>query len=161
MRRYTIWDEIRKMQEQIDSVFENFFSQAPESRALLRMPETEKSRELVLSDFRPALLDMWEDEKNIYLEAELPGIDKKDIKVSIDDDSVEIRAETRFEEKRDDKKKGYYRLERRYAGFYRCLELPKSVDKEKAKAEFNNGILKITMPKVKSEEQSKKEIKVE
>ncbi|MEM4368419.1 MAG: Hsp20/alpha crystallin family protein, partial [Candidatus Anstonellales archaeon] len=159
----TIWDEIRRMQDQIDSLFENFFTSIPgERRFLLESAEkSESTRELALSEYRPALLDMWEDDKNIYLEAEIPGVEKKDIKVTVDDNSVEIKAESKFEEKKEDKKKGYYRLERRYSGFYRCLELPKSVDKEKAKAEYSNGVLKVTLPKLKSEEQSKKEVKVD
>jgi HSP20 family protein len=78
---------------------------------------------------------------------ELPGIDKKDVLVSVNEDRIEIKAE-----KSQDKKtqqKDYYHQERSYVGFYKSFFLPVKVDPEKAKMKFENGVLVITMPKTK------------
>lgn len=161
-KRYTIWDEMRRMQEQIDSLFENFFSGEPffgGTQNLLESP-TGKKGELITSNYKQPISDIYETDKEIIAEVEMPGVKKNDIKVHVSDRGLEIKAETHAEVKREDKKKGMYRFERNYSGFYRYFSLPNNVDANKANAEYKEGILKITMPKLKEEEHKKKLLKI-
>jgi len=89
-----------------------------------------------------------EDKKsNIEVSAELPGIDKKDIKVKIEKNRMEIKAEQKKE--KETKKKDFYKKERSYSGYYRSFTLPETVMPSKAKKTFKNGVLKIIIPKAK------------
>jgi len=89
-----------------------------------------------------------EDKKNkIEITAELPGIDKKDIKTKIEKNRMEIKAEQKKE--KEIKKKDFYKKERSYSGYYRSFTLPETVEPGKAKKIFKNGVLKITIPKAK------------
>jgi HSP20 family protein len=99
-------------------------------------------------------LDLYEKENNLIVEAELPGIPKDAVKITCTDSTLTIQGETRKEA--EEKKEGYHRTERRYGSFYRAVTLPESVDYGKAKAEFRDGVLKITLPKsAKPEEKSR------
>ena len=75
--------------------------------------------------------------------ADLPGLDKQDVSIEITDDSVIIQGERRDE--RTDDREGYYRTERSYGSFYRVVPLPEGAITETAKANFNNGVLEITV----------------
>lgn len=94
--------------------------------------------------FVPAI-DMHEDDKNLYITAELPGIEKEDIKISLHNDVLTISGERKREEKKENE--NYYHLEMCYGAFNRSITLPVEVDSEKVEASFKNGILKIQLPK--------------
>ncbi len=96
---------------------------------------------------REPLVDIVDKEKELLLTAELPGVDKKDIDVSIDDDSLAIRAESRQEKKEESREQGYYFHERAFQGFFRKIPLPAEVVAGKIKAEFKDGILTVNLPK--------------
>lgn len=85
--------------------------------------------------------------KTIEITAEMPGINQKDIKIHIERNRVEIKAEQKQETAI--KKKNFYRQERSYTGFYRAFNLPTAVNPKKAKTVLKNGLLKIVMPKEK------------
>jgi len=155
--RYSIFDEMRRMQEQMDAMFDNFFGGDPffgKTQNLLEGPS--KKGDLVSSNYKQPLSDVYETEKEVIAEIEMPGMNKKDIKVHVSDDGIEIKAETNAEIKHEDKKKGMYRFERNYSGFCRHFSLPSNVDASKANAEYKDGVLKITVPKLKVEEHKKK-----
>lgn len=171
--RYTIWDEIRRMQQQIEYMFENFFTSDPLSDAfidrmdkinrsnfLLEGPQKQGKVEIITSRYRQPISDIYETDKEIIAEIEMPGVDKKDIQVSIDKNSIEVKAESKTEVKNEDNKKGMFRFERNYSGFYRHFALPDNVDTDKANAEYKEGILKIVVPKLKIEQQKKKLIDI-
>ncbi len=163
MNRYTIWDEMRRMQQQMDAMFEHFFENDPfmtERHNLLEGPSTGKKGELIASNYKNPVSDIYETDKEVIAEVEMPGIDKKDIQVHVDKDGIEIKAETKAELKHEDKRKGMYRFERNYSGFYRHFSLPNNVNTDKANAEYKDGILKVTLPKLKIEESKKKLIDV-
>ena len=80
----------------------------------------------------------------LVLCVDLPGTKPQDVKVEVSDDAVIIRGERKHE--REDKDEGYYRSERRYGSFYRSIPLPEGAETDKAKAEFTNGELKISIP---------------
>lgn len=100
-------------------------------------------------------VDVYEKDNSIVVEAEIPGAKKEDIEVKVKDNSIVIRGEVKKEEEK--KEENYYRSERFYGRFERVLPLPTDVKVEEAKATFENGILKLTIPKVSQE----KEVKVE
>lgn len=94
-----------------------------------------------------------EDEKNITVEAELPGMDSKDVDISLQNNMLVLQGEKKFEDEK--KEDNYKRIERSYGAFYRTIPLSASVDEDKVKATFKNGVLNITLPK-KNVEQGKK-----
>ncbi len=97
-----------------------------------------------LGTFRPSV-NVVEDDKEIRVSAELPGIDEKDIEVSLSKDSLTIKGEKK--EEKEDKGKNYYRMERTYGSFSRTIPLPTEIDADKVKAQFKKGVLTVTLPK--------------
>jgi len=86
-----------------------------------------------------------EDEQNIIVEAELPGMESKDIDISLQNNMLVLQGEKRFEEER--KQGNYQRIERSYGSFSRTIPLSSQVDENKVKASFKNGVLTVTLPK--------------
>lgn len=145
----------------MDSMFRNFFNSEPLIGSdMLLEDNTGKKGDLVSSNFVAPDSDLYETDKKIVAEIDMPGVDKKDIKVNVNKDSIEVKAEKKHEMKQEDKKKGMYRFERSFSGFYRNFALPSNVDAEKAEAEYKDGVLKVTVPKVQVEESRKKLLEV-
>jgi HSP20 family protein len=107
--------------------------------------------------FRPSI-DMAEDEKQIIVTAELPGMDEKDIEITLSKDALTIKGEK--QEEKDEKDKESYYMERSFGSFQRVIPIPKEVNVEKVEASFKKGVLSITMPKVKEEKVSRKKIQI-
>jgi len=103
-------------------------------------------------------VDISEDESAIFIEADMPGIKKEDIKVSLEDGVLSICAERVHNE--EEKKKGYHRVERSWGSLSRSFTVGENVDPEKIEAAYDNGVLNIKVPKVKPEPKSGKEITV-
>lgn len=104
--------------------------------------------------FNPRV-DVKESDKEIAISAELPGMEDKDIDISLTKDALTIKGEKKQE--KEDKGKDYYRMERSYGSFTRMIPLPAEIDTDKAKAEFKKGVLNISLPKtVKSIKETKK-----
>lgn len=97
-----------------------------------------------LGSFYPDI-DVTETDKEIKVSAELPGMDDKDIDVSLTKNALTLKGEKK--EEKEEKKKDYYRMERSYGSFSRTIHLPVEIDTEKAKAQFKKGVLIITLPK--------------
>ncbi|MEN6333235.1 MAG: Hsp20/alpha crystallin family protein [Phycisphaerales bacterium] len=102
-------------------------------------------------------VDVKEEDNHVVVSAELPGIDQKDIDVTVTRDSVRIAGEKKREEEKEER--GYYRHETSYGSFERVIDLPSEVDENKADAEFSKGVLTIRLPK--SEQARSKQKKVE
>ena len=143
-----IFDEMLRFRDEINRWLEDFMGEAPESFVAPRFVGVKEP-----------LVDMYEDENEIIVTMELPGINKEDIKIRIRDNVLEISADVKKEDKYKDK--NVLRMERRATKFYRRIMLPVQVDTKKAKATYNNGILEIRMPKLKKEEEKGEEIKIE
>ena len=107
-------------------------------------------------ELRAPLVDVFEEKDDIVVKAEVPGIDKDNIEVTLSDSTLTIKGEKKKQE--EVKEENYYRSERHYGSFVRAVELPKEVHADKVKASFKNGILEVRMPK--TEEAKAKEIKV-
>ena len=110
---------------------------------------------LTTANFAPPV-DVYEDEHNISLNVEVPGIEEKDIDVSIENNTLTIRGERRFE--KEEKEENFQRIERRYGSFSRSFTLPNSVDREQVSASYNRGVLKVRL--AKKSESKPKQIKV-
>jgi HSP20 family protein len=109
-----------------------------------------------VGDFTPRV-DISEDEKNLSFQAELPGLSKEDVKVTLVDNVLTIRGEKKREEKQEDK--NFMRIERSFGSFTRSFNLPEVVEPDAINAQFNNGVLNITIPK--KEPVKPKELEVE
>jgi HSP20 family protein len=94
--------------------------------------------------FTPSV-DVKENEKEFIIKAELPGVEEKDIEVTVANDSVTIKGEKK--EEKEDKDKNYYYMERSYGSFSRVIPLEAEIESSKAEARFKNGILDIKIPK--------------
>jgi len=130
------WDPFRDvvtLRERMNRMFEDVFS----GRA-------EEGKELTTSTWAPAV-DIFETEKELVLTAEIPGVDEKDVEIKIEDNTLSLKGERKFE--KETKEENYHRIERSYGSFYRAFTLPNSIDPEKIQATHENGVLKITMPK--------------
>lgn len=93
-------------------------------------------------------VDVSETDKEIAVTAELPGIEPKDVEITLDKGLLTIRGEKKFEE--EEKKENYHRIERSYGSFTRSISLPAEVDESKVKAKFDKGVLNVTMQKSKT-----------
>jgi HSP20 family protein len=99
---------------------------------------------LASASWAPAV-DIYETDHDVVMKAELPGIDPKDVEVRVEDGTLYLKGERKFQN--EIKKENYHRVERSYGSFTRSFTLPNSVDADKAKAEYKNGVLTLTMPK--------------
>jgi HSP20 family protein len=135
-QRYS--DPFSALRAEMDSLFDSFMGGLP---VFPRMFGTTDDRGFVLTPH----MDVKETDKEIVVEAELPGIDEKEVSLALQDGVLTIRGEKKHEHEED---KGNYRVsERRYGSFQRSVRLPDTVDEDKVEASFNNGVLKVSLPK--------------
>ena len=110
---------------------------------------------LTTTSFAPPV-DIYEDEHTITLKMEVPGIDEKDIDVRIENNTLTVHGERKIE--KEEKEENYRRVERQYGSFTRTFTLPQTVDSERVSANYDKGVLKISLPK--KAEAKPKQIKV-
>ncbi len=103
-------------------------------------------------------LDVYETDNNLVVEASLPGISPDDVDISIVGDTLTIKGEVKHEAEKEEKGRYHYR-ERRYGAFQRSVTLPTNVDTDAAEAVFENGVLKLTLPKVEEAKPKRIEVK--
>jgi HSP20 family protein len=103
-------------------------------------------------------VEVRQDQNNLIVTAELPGINKDNVKVEVTNEGLAISGERRSEH--EDKRQGYYRSERSYGRFYRLVPLPEGVDPEKAKAQFKEGVLEVQVPLPESMQRRNREIPI-
>ncbi len=110
---------------------------------------------LTTANFIPAV-DIYEDEKKVVLKLEVPGLEEKDLNVSVEKNTLTVKGERKFE--KEEKEENFHRIERRYGSFYRAFTLPTTVDTESVAASYNAGVLKVEL--IKKPEAQPKQIKV-
>lgn len=110
-----------------------------------------------LSTFTPQV-DLVENDREIKILAELPGLDEKDVEVAVDGTVLTISGEKKAE--KEDRGDNYYHVERSYGSFQRAIPLPEEVDTEKIEATFKKGVLTVTLPKTAEAQQRAKKIAV-
>src|SRR5215471_3961061 len=131
----TRWDPFREfstLQDRMNRLFRESFG--PEGR----------EESLITTSFAPPV-DVYEDEHNVTLKIEVPGIDEKDIDVRVENNILTVHGERKIE--KEEKQENYRRVERQYGSFTRTFTLPQTVDTENVSAHYDKGVLKITLPK--------------
>jgi HSP20 family protein len=107
------------------------------------------------ASFVPAV-DIYEDEHKVVLKLEVPGIREEDLDIRVENNTLSVRGERKFE--KDEKEENFHRIERRYGSFFRSFSLPTSVDTENVAANYESGVLRLTLDK--KAEAKPKQIKV-
>jgi len=141
----TRWDPFREfttLQDRMNRLFQHSYGDGQEEA-------------LTTSTFAP-LVDVYEDEHNVTLKIEVPGIDEKDIDVRIENNTLTVHGERKFE--KEEKEENFRRVERQYGSFTRSFTLPNTVDHEQVQANYDKGVLKIKL--AKKAEAKPKQIKV-
>jgi HSP20 family protein len=143
---------LRAWEREIERLFEDFpFGHWPRFRDLEPFRLT---RELRL---QAPTLDMYEEKNDVVVKAEMPGMTKDDIDITLTDSTLTLKGEKKKEE--EVKEKDYYRCEREYGSFLRTVALPAEVKADGAKATFKEGVLEIRLPK--TEAAKKKEVRLQ
>ena len=124
---------IAALQRDMNRAFESFWSQASRSFGGLTGSGDGVPRS-----------DVVETDKGVEVSIELPGLDEKEVEVTLTDEALTIRGEKKIE--RREEKRGYYVSERSYGSIYRSIPLPAGVDSDKAEATFKNGVLTVRLP---------------
>ena len=140
----TRWDPFREvvaLQNRMNSLFGNL--------------NQESENPLTTASFVPAV-DVYEDEQKVVLKLEVPGIQEKDLDVSVENNTLTVKGERKFE--KEEKEENFHRIERRYGSFYRAFTLPTTVDTESIDAKYDAGVLKLELKK--KPEAQPKQIKV-
>jgi HSP20 family protein len=135
--------------------FREFATLQGRMNRLYRDTYNDRDEALTTTNFAPAV-DVYEDEHNVTLKIEVPGIDEKDIDVRIENNTLTVHGERKFE--KEEKEENFRRVERQYGSFTRSFTLPTTVDAEKVSANYEKGVLKIALPK--KAEAKPKQIKV-
>ena len=141
--RWTPFKDLLTIQDEMNRLFHEYFTRAPEKMEGDNYPWI-------------PVVDIFETEDEIKVVAEIPGIKKDDVKISLQDNVLTLKGEKKQE--KEEKDKNFHRVERSYGSFQRSFSLPAAVQADKVKANYKDGILTITLPKV--EEAKPKEIAI-
>ena len=134
--------ELSSFRSEMDRLWNRFFGETPLGRT-------------VTEEWLPSV-DFTETKDNLLIKAELPGLEAKDVNVSVSGDILMIKGEKQREE--EEKDAHYYHCERYWGSFQRSFQLPVNIQADKVEATFDKGVLKVTLPK--AEEAKKKQIEV-
>jgi HSP20 family protein len=138
--------EVASLQQEMNRLFSSFFdTPAPGGGAG------------ALRRWVPAM-DLVETDDSFVLKADLPGLDEKDINLEVEDNVLTISGDRKAEH--EEKREGYYRVERSFGSFRRSLTLPDGVDAEAVKARFDKGVLEVRIPKPEDRKPRRVSIKV-
>jgi HSP20 family protein len=130
--RYDPFRDLRTLQEEVNRLFSTNLTRAFDDEGIGR------------GAWAPSV-DIYENKDQIVLEAELPGMNQEDFDLSIENNIITLRGERKFE--KTEESDNYHRVERSYGAFTRSFTLPQTVSGEGATAEYNNGVLRVTLPK--------------
>jgi HSP20 family protein len=139
----TRWDPFREvvaLQSRMNSLFRDL---------------NDSENPLTTASFVPAV-DIYEDTEKVVLKLEVPGIEEKDLDVRVENHTLTVKGERKFE--KEEKEENFHRIERRYGSFYRAFTLPSTVDTENVGASYNAGVLKLELKK--KPEAQPKQIKI-
>ncbi|MGH8104256.1 MAG: Hsp20/alpha crystallin family protein [bacterium] len=146
LRRYYHSGQIRSLLGNVDRLFEDCL-----------VPKGEDGSCGAILGWAPAV-DIFETEDILMIKADLPGLNKDDVQVEVENNILTIRGEKK--EEHEVKEENYYRQERSYGSFQRVFQLPRTVKADGINASFKNGVLEVTLPKVEAAKPKKIEVKV-
>jgi HSP20 family protein len=152
------WQPFARLREEMDRLFDDFFDRVP-NLPFRGRGEIEPMRGLgrVFGAAAPAV-DLVEKDGAYELTAELPGLDEKDVAVTLSDEVLTIKGEKK--EEREEQAGGFHVSERRYGAFHRSFRVPGDVAQEKIEASFKKGVLTVTLPKNPEAAKKEKTIKI-
>lgn len=130
--KYDPFRELRSLQDEMTRLFTG------------TMPSGLNREEMTRGAWAPSV-DIFEDKDRLYLEAELPGMSRDDFDISVENNVITLKGERKFENKTSGD--NYHRVERSYGAFTRSFTLPQTVTADGATADFENGILRVSLPK--------------
>jgi len=130
--RFDPFRDLRTLQDEVNRLFSTNFSRSFGDESIMRGAWT-------------PTVDIYENKDEIVLEAELPGMNREDFELTIENNVLTLRGERRFEKK--DESDSYHRVERAYGAFSRSFTLPQTVSSEGATAEYKNGVLRVVLHK--------------
>ncbi len=141
------WDPFRDLisiQDRMNRLFEQ------------TLARTREEEGIAASTWMPAV-DIYETPDQVVMKAELPGLTREDIEINVRDNTLSLRGQRKFE--KDVKEENYLRIERAYGSFQRSFTLPVTIQQDKIKAVFRDGVLELTLPK--AEEARPQQIKID
>ncbi len=130
--KYDPFRELRSLQDEMNRLF------------MTNLPRSFSQEEMASGGWSPSV-DIYESENEIVLEAELPGMNREDFEVSIENNVITLKGERHFEKNHEGD--NYHRVERSYGSFTRSFSLPRTVSAESTTADFKNGVLRVSLPK--------------
>ncbi|HEV2835039.1 MAG TPA: Hsp20/alpha crystallin family protein [Pyrinomonadaceae bacterium] len=142
--RYDPFRDLRTLQEEVNRLFSTNLTRSFDDEGIGR------------GAWAPSV-DIYENKDQIVLEAELPGMKQEEFDLSIENNVITLRGERKFE--KTEESDNYHRVERSYGSFTRSFTLPQTVSAEGATAEYNNGVLRVTLPKREETKARRIEIK--
>jgi len=134
------WDPMREF-NQLGERLSSFFEGKDDSSSITGELFSKENPE-----WKPAC-DITEDDNEYLVTADLPEVKKDEVKVNIDNGVISISGERKTESEKKDKKKKYHRIERSYGSYQRSFRLPENVKEDEVQAEFNDGVLRVHLPK--------------
>jgi HSP20 family protein len=150
MTTLTRWDPFKELDE-LQNRLSTLFGRAPVRK------DGGREEAMTLAEWAP-LVDIIEEEKEYRIKAELPEVNKSDVKVTVQDDVLTIAGERTFE--KEDTGRKYHRVERAYGSFARSFTLPEDADAAKVSADFKDGVLIVHLPKSEKARPKSIEVKV-
>src|SRR6267378_631056 len=144
--RYDPFRDLRTLQEEVNRLFSTNLTRGFGEEGIAR------------GAWNPSV-DIYENKDQIVLEAELPGMNREDFDLSVENNVITLRGERRFEKKEETD--NYHRVERAYGSFTRSFTMPNSVSAEGATADYRNGVLRVVLPKREETKARRIEIKGE
>jgi len=151
MANITRWDPL----SEFSSLQDRFNQLLSQPGGLFRNMGASMDQPLAFGNFAPPV-DIYEDDHQVTIQAELPGVEEKDLNITVENNVLTITGERKLEN--EENKENFHRIERSYGRFTRSFTLPSTLDTENINADFNNGVLKIVLNK--SEAAKPKQIKV-
>lgn len=148
------WPSLLSLRDEVDHLFEDFMGTWPLGS---RAGESPFALSATLPSKLPAT-DIVENDKQIRITLEMPGMDEKDIEVSVDEGRLMVRGEKT--EERKEEKDDYRLSERHYGSFQRTFQLPPGVDSEKIDARYKSGVLTLTLPKTEAAQKKQRKISI-
>jgi len=153
---------IHQLRNEMDQLFDRFFGRAPMRawpRGLFDW-DWEPFRDLrpLVPEMRMPNVDVHETDREFTIEAELAGLDEKDVELELKDDVLTLKGEKKAE--KEEKKKDYHLSERSWGSFERSFHLPDGVDRDKVSAKFRNGVLTVSLPKTEKARKESRKISI-